>query len=172
MKKVLLILVVVLFVAGITLWFRGNTVREIRTEIEISAPATEVWNILANVDNWAEWSPIINQASGNVSLGSTLSITMISMEEGKDGPKYNPVITILDEPKLFHWRVKMMAGFIMTNYKVFELEETSTGTRLIHKGLFSGMLVPLFWSSVEENVPSMLNSMNEALKVMAEKSSD
>jgi len=146
--------------------------REIRTEIDISAPITEVWGILTKIDDWAQWSPIINQASGDASLGSTLSITMMGKEEGKDGPKYSPVITILDEPKSFRWRAKMMAGFIMTNDKVFELEETSSGTRLIHKELFSGMFVPLFWSSVEKNVPAMLNSMNEALKTKAEKISD
>ncbi len=56
----------------------------------------------------------------------------------------------------------------MTNDKVFELEATNTGTRLIHKELFSGMFVPLFWSSVEKNVPSMLDAMNEALKLKAE----
>ena len=172
MKKVLLIFAGLLIAAGLTLWVKGNTMREIKTEIEISAAPTEVWGILTNIDNWAEWSPIINQASGDASLGSTLSITMMSKEEGKDGPKYNPVITILDEPKLFRWRAKMMAEFVFTNDKVLELEETRTGTRLIHKELFSGMFVPLFWSSVEKNVPSMLDSMNEALKVKAEKSSD
>jgi len=146
--------------------------REIKTEIEISAPTTEVWSILTDINNWAEWSPIINQASGDASLGSTLSITMIGKEEGKDGPKYNPVITILDEPKSFRWRANMMAEFLFTNDKVFELEETSSGTRLIHKELFSGMIVPMFWSKLDKEVPSMLNSMNDALKIKAEKSSD
>ena len=172
MKKVLLIFAGLLIAAGLTLWVKGNTMREIKTEIEISAAPTEVWGILTNIDDWAEWSPIINQASGDASLGSTLSITMMSKEEGKDGPKYSPVITILDEPKSFRWRAKMMAGFIMTNDKVFELEETSNGTTLVHKELFSGMFVPLFWSSVEKNVPAMLDSMNEALKTEAEKISD
>lgn len=172
MKMVFLIIVVLLIAAALTLWVKGKNMREIETEIEISAPATEVWSILTNIDDWAEWSPIINQASGDASLGSTLSITMMGKKEGQDGPKYSPVITILDEPKLFRWRAKMMVGFVMTNDKVFELEETSTGTRLIHKELFSGMFVPLFWSSVEENVPAMLNSMNEALKTKVENTSD
>lgn len=168
MKKVFLIIAVLLIVAGVTLWIKGNAMREISTEVEISAPVAEVWGILTEIDGWAEWSPIINQASGEAALGSTLSITMMSEEEGKDGPKYSPVVTIFDEPKLFRWRAKMMAGFVMTNDKVFELEETSNGTRLVHKELFSGMFVPLFWSSVEMNVPTMLNSMNEALKIKAE----
>ena len=146
--------------------------REIKTEIEISAPATEVWRILMDFDRWAEWSPIINQASGVASLGSKLSITMIGKEAGKDGPKYSPVITILDKPTSFRWRANMIAAFVMTNDKVFELEETASGTRVVHKELFSGMMVPLFWSNVEKEVPSMLNSMNVALKAEAEKSSD
>ena len=66
----------------------------------------------------------------------------------------------------------MMAEFLFTNDKVFELEETGSGTRLIHKELFSGLLVPLFGSMLKEGVPSMLQSMNEALKAKAEKSSD
>ena len=65
-----------------------------------------------------------------------------------------------------------MAGFLFTNDKVFELEETRFGTRLVHKELFGGILVPLFWGKLNSAVPSMLKSMNEALKKMAEKRSD
>lgn len=172
MKNILLIIGAFLIAAGLALWVKGNDMREIKTEIEISAPVAQVWSVLANIDEWADWSPIINQSSGVAALGSTLAITMMSKKKGKDGPKYNPVITILDEPTSFRWRAKMIAGFIMSNDKVIELEETNTGTRLVHKELFSGMVVPLFWSSVEKNVPAMLNSMNEALKIKVEKLSD
>ncbi|MGV7222128.1 MAG: SRPBCC family protein [Nitrospinales bacterium] len=143
--------------------------REIRTEIEIAAPLTKVWSILTDIDSWKEWNPIVTQASGVASLGSTLSVTMCD-DDGKDGPKYSPTITILEEPKQFRWRAKMMAGFLMTNDKLLELEEISSGTRLIHKELFSGILVPIFWSKLEKGCPQMLNSMNDALKNLAEKS--
>lgn len=168
MKKVLLIVVFLVFAAGLILWVMGKSMREIQTDIEISASPDEVWSILSNINDWSDWSPIINQSSGDAAMGSALSITMIGKQEGKDGPTYNPVITTFDDSKSFRWRAKMMAGFVMTNDKVFELEETSTGTHLIHKELFSGMFVPLFWSSVEKNVPDMLNSMNAALKAKAE----
>lgn len=170
MKKLILIILILLSVSCVILWTQGNTMREIRTEIEIAVPPEKVWGILTDFDNWKEWSPIINQASGVASLGSELSITMRG-EDGKDGPKYNPIITNFEEAKFFRWRGKMMAEFIMTNDKVFELEETGTGTRLIHKELFSGLLVPLFWSKFEQGVPPMLNSMNDALKTKAENSS-
>ena len=105
-------------------------------------------------------------------MGSTLNITMIGKEEGKDGPQYHPTITNFDAPRYFRWRASMMAGIIMTNDKVFELEETSTGTRLVHIEAFSGMMVPMMWKNLNEHVPSMLNSMNEGLKIKAEKNSD
>ena len=80
-----------------------------------------------------------------------------------------PVVTVFDGPKSFRWRAKMLAGFMFTNDKVFELEETSTGTRLIHLELYSGLMVMMFWNKLNEFVPSMLDSMNEALKIKVEK---
>ena len=144
--------------------------RELRTEIEISAPLTKVWSILTDFDKWKDWNPI-SQASGVASLGSKLSVTM-SGDNGKDGMTYTPMVTELEEPKSFRWRGKMMAGFLFTNDKVFELEEIGSGTRLIHSEEFSGILVPMFWSKLNKGVPPMLKSMNDALKTLAENSSD
>jgi len=170
-KKLILAVVALIVVSGLILWVKGNAMREIRTEIDINAPMEKVWSVVTDIDKWEEWSPIINQASGAASLGSELTITMIS-EDGKgskDGPKYMPVVTIYQEPKVFRWRAKMMAEFIFTNDKVFELEEISSGTRLIHKEMYKGMIVPLFWSKLNDHVPSMLESMNDALKEKIEK---
>ena len=158
-----------IFIGVIYLQIEGNKVQEITTEIEISAPPTKVWAILTNIDNWQEWSPIIKDSSGEATVGSEISITMMGKEKGKDGPKYNPIITELEEPNYFRWRAHMLAGFIFTNYKIFELEETSSGTRLTHTETFKGLLAPIFCGQMEKGVPPMLNSMNEALKDLAEK---
>ncbi len=169
MKKAIKILIVLLLVGIAYLAIQGRNMQEIKTQIEISAPPSKVWNIITDIDKWQEWSPIINASSGTASVGSKLSITMMSKEEGKDGPQYNPVITKLDEAKYFHWRAHMLAGFIFTNDKIFELEETSSGTRLTHTETFKGLLKPLFKAQMEKGVPPMLNAMNEALKNLAEK---
>lgn len=145
--------------------------RELRTEIEIAAPLTKVWSIITDFDNWKAWNPIFNQVSGGASLGSKLNVT-VRGKDGKDAEKYMPIVTNFEEPTLFRWRATMMAGFLFTNDKVLELEETGGGTRLIHKEMFSGILVPLFWSKFETGVPPMLKSMNDALKIRAEQHSD
>ena len=169
MKKIFIILVALLGAGIIYLAVAGSKMQAIKTEIEISAPPSKVWGIITDINNWQEWSPIINASHGVASVGSELSITMIGKEEGKDGPKYNPIITQLDEPRYFRWRAHMLAGFIFTNYKIFELEETSSGTRLTHTESFKGLLAPIFCGQMEKGVPPMLNSMNKALKDLAEK---
>jgi len=143
--------------------------QEIKTEIEISAHPSKIWNILTDIDKWQEWSPIINSSQGESAVGSELSITMIGKQESKDGPKYNPKITALNEPSYFHWRASMLAGFIFTNDKIFKLEETKSGTRLTHIETFKGLLAPIFCGQMEKSVPPMLNSMNKALKELAER---
>ncbi len=67
--------------------------QEIKTEVDISAPPSKVWGIITDINSWQEWSPIINASQGMASVGSKLNITMMSKEEGKDGPNYSPVIT-------------------------------------------------------------------------------
>ena len=168
MKKILLIFIALVGAGIIYLAVAGNKLYEITTEIEISAPPSKVWSILTDINNWQEWSPIIKESRGTASVGSELTITMIGKKQGKDGPKYNPIITELEAPNYLRWRAHMLSGFIFTNYKVLELEESNSGTRLIHKEMFKGLLAPIICGQMEKGVPPMLNSMNQALKDLAE----
>jgi len=152
----------------IYLWVAGQELVEIRTEIEISATPEEVWQVLSDIDTWSEWSPIINHASGQVTQNSTLTIVMAGSESGKNGPTYQPVITELELSRYLRWSAVLLAGFFLTNDKVLELQPIPTGTRLVHKELFKGMLVPVFSGVFEKNVPLMLADMNQALKARVE----
>ena len=168
MKKIIFIIIALVGAGTIYLAIAGSELQEIKTEIEITAPPSKVWSIIIDINNWKEWSPIIKDSKGTASVGSELTIAMIGKEEGKEGPKYNPIITELNQPNYLRWRAHMLAGFIFTNYKVLELEETNAGTRLIHKEMFKGLLAPVFCGQMEKGVPPMLNSMNQALKDLAE----
>jgi hypothetical protein len=169
MKKIIILLIILLGIGIAYLVIEGANVQEIKTEINISAPPSKVWNIITDIDKWQEWSPIINASQGNSVVGSKLSITMMGKEDGKGGPKYNPEIIELKKQTYFHWRAHMISEFMFTNDKIFKLEETETGTHLIHIETFKGLMAPLMSGSVKKNVPAMLNSMNKALKELAEK---
>ena len=170
MKKIVLVLLIVIIAACGGLWWSGKDTRTVTTEIEIAATPDQVWSALVNINEWQNWSPIIKASVGDAALGSKLTITMISEEgkDGKPGPKYEPVITIFETAKNLTWTATMGLGFVMTNGKVLMLEKTEVGTRLTHQETFSGLMVPLMWASVEQNVPGMLNSMNQALKELIE----
>ena len=141
--------------------------REIRTEMQISASPEKVWALITDFKNWKNWNPIVNAVSGDAALGAKLRVTMRG-KDGKDGGAYEPILLEYSAPSLLRWRGKMMAGFLFTNDKIFELKSTNVGTLLVHRETFNGLLVPLFWSKMEKWVPSMLDSMNKALKKKAE----
>lgn len=142
---------------------------KIETDTEILASPEEVWDVLAKVDQWADWSPVINKSDGTLAEGETLEITMAGKEKGQNGPSYKPVVIEVEPNKRFLFRAKMIAGFLFTNEKEFELTPSDQGTHLVHREIFKGLLVPVFCSQMEKGVPVMLNAMNKALKNRIEK---
>lgn len=100
--------------------------RELRTEIQISAPIDQVWQVLTDFDHWKDWNPMVNQVSGNASVGSMLNITMRG-PDGKDAMKYQPTILETNPPRYLRWRATMMSGLMFTNDRVFELKEDNGG---------------------------------------------
>jgi hypothetical protein len=84
--------------------------------------------------------------------------------DSKDAMKYEPIVLEADPPKYLRWRATMMSGFMFTNDRVFELREKDGGTELINREEFSGWMVPLFWSKMNQFVVPMLEQMNKALK--------
>ena len=137
--------------------------RELRAAIQISAPIDKVWQVLTDFDHWEDWNPMVNQVSGNVSVGSKLNITMRGPDT-KDAMKYQPTLLEVNPPRSLRWRATMMSGLIFTNDRVFELKEKNGGTVFINKEEFSGLMVPLFWSKMNLFVVPMLEKMNKALK--------
>ncbi len=44
--------------------------RELRTEIQISAPIDRVWQVLTDFDHWKDWNPMVNLVGGSASVAS------------------------------------------------------------------------------------------------------
>lgn len=163
MKKFLLALLALLVIGVGTLWVMGKDTRAISTEVEIAAPPPEVWAKITDINGWSDWNPTVTKIGGAAVKGEMLDIT-ISAEDGSDGPNYLAMIVELEEPKTFRWRAKMMSEAVFKNDRIFTLEPTETGTRLIHSEEFSGMMVPIMWGFFETGVPKILGDMNAALK--------
>lgn len=141
--------------------------RELRTEIRILSKPEKVWEILTDFPGWPKWNPTVNKIEGSLKVGEKLSITM-SDSKGADGKHYESVITEIEEKKRFAFIGTMMAKSIFSVKRIIELEDTTDGTRLIQREIYTGMMVLLLWKKLNEHALSILNSMNKALKKEAE----
>src|SRR4051812_12079351 len=56
---------------------------EIRSELEIAAPAAEVWGILTDFPRYQEWNPFITELDCAGVVGSPLELRL-SLPEGRD----------------------------------------------------------------------------------------
>ncbi|MGR9052988.1 MAG: SRPBCC family protein [Gammaproteobacteria bacterium] len=141
--------------------------KEIKTEIEISAPADTIWRELINFDAYPTWNPFIQYITGNLSQGGHLSV-LVCPPNNKD-MRFNPVVRELVENKKLVWLGRLLFPGVFDGEHCFELTPLSKNTtRFVHKEKFSGALVPLFWSSMEQDTRQGFISMNQALKARCE----
>ncbi|GAB1858733.1 hypothetical protein MHTCC0001_35730 [Flavobacteriaceae bacterium MHTCC 0001] len=142
--------------------------KEINTEIRISATPGKIWEILMDLENWHKWNPIINNIKGKLNIGNELAITM-SDSKGNKAKKYNATITELNKNKRFSFIAKMMAEFIFSAERIIELKTIEKETKFIQREIYTGIMVSLFWKKLSTDALDMLNSMNQALKKEVEK---
>lgn len=141
------------------LWTRVNP-RELRTEIEIDAPADEVWAVLTDLDAYADWNPFIVSASGEVEVGARLTNTLMN-----DGSSmvFSPEILVADQARELRWIGRFGVPGIVDGEHYFELESLDDGrTRLVQGETFTGVLVPFAGGALD--VEDNFAAMNEALK--------
>ena len=49
---------------------------ELHTEIDIDATPEAVWQVLTDLDGWADWNPFITSSIGKAAVGEELSNRM------------------------------------------------------------------------------------------------
>ena len=140
--------------------------KEVYTEIEINAPASVVWNILTDFNDFSRWNPFIRKISGKLQEGAQIE-TFIKPPNSK-GMKFRPkILTYAPEmelrwlgnlliPKLFDGEHSLIIDKINENKVLF-----------IQKERFSGLFVP-FFSETLKDTEFGFEMMNRALKEEAE----
>lgn len=73
----------------------------LHTEIEINAPAEIVWEVLIDLDRYAEWSPFIVKSAGTPAVGQRLTNRL--QPPGGRAMTFRPTVTELDERRSFEW---------------------------------------------------------------------
>lgn len=138
----------------------------LETEIQISAPPERVWAVLTDLEKYQEWNPFIREARGQVKVGDKLTVRIFPPDS--KAMEFKPVVKSVVENREFSWLGRFLIPGLFDGEHIFQLKQNESGTLLIQKEHFSGMLVPLLWKSLDKNTRAGFEQMNRALKDRAE----
>ena len=138
----------------------------LRTSIDIDAPPRVVWDVLVDLDAYAEWNPFIVSSSGSVAVGERLTNRM--EPPGGRGLTFKPVVTEVADQQVLEWLGRLGVPGIFDGRHRFELSEQGGRTRLEQSESFFGILVPFMRKSLDGQTLQGFEAMNAALKERAE----
>ena len=135
---------------------------QLRTEIEISAPPQKVWEVLVDLEHYAEWNPLITHAEGTLEVGERLQLN-VSQPRGHASTIRFTVVK-LDAPLELRWRSRFISPVLFQSEQFFLLQETAGGgTKLIHGTDFRGFLAKRYSVMLPSTARGFAH-MNQALK--------
>lgn len=138
----------------------------LETEIQIAASPERVWSILIDLDKYSEWNPFIKNAKGKVREGERLEV-LISPPNGNE-MTFKPTVKTVIENSEFSWLGRFLFPGVFDGEHIFSITGNEIGSILVQKEKFSGLLVPILWSSLDKNTRTGFELMNNALKARAE----
>lgn len=141
--------------------------RNLTADIEISAPAGKVWDILTDTQAYSKWNPFITKVEGRYELGKKVSLSFL-IPSGRR-MRADAVISSYEPEYELAWRGNLLTPFLMDVEHYFRLEPAKgNSTRLIQGENFSGVLTPLFMKILRHEVLTAYRLMNNSLKERAE----
>lgn len=143
--------------------------KEIKTEILISATPEKIWAILTKFDHYPYWNPFITSITGDLKVGSRI-IAKIQAPEKKT-MTFKPIIQTLEINKEISWFGHFILPGLFDGEHKFELIDNNNMTTTFKQSeKFKGMLIPLFKKLLEINTKKGFEEMNQKLKILAEHS--
>lgn len=137
--------------------------------LKINAPASIVWDILADVDRWKEWSVLYPEASGNLVTGETINITIFV-----PGTKKVPATAVVEEAtpgKMVMFKsITKLPEKLINGMRYFIIDAIDDTHCIVTDGeVVGGLLGIISARCIPKGVFKGLQLMNEGLKVQAEK---
>ncbi len=139
---------------------------ELHTEVEIEATPSVVWDVLTDLEAYPDWNPFVVSSEGRVEVGEKLDNRL--QPPGGKAMSFRPEVTEVDDGKVFEWLGHLGFRGVFDGRHRFELEATTSGTRLVQTESFDGILVRFMRASLDSRTKAGFEAMNAALKERAE----
>ncbi len=132
---------------------------------DIAATPQQVWEVLADLDAYRDWTSFIRSASGQVAVGSRLTLRMVPA----NGRAFtmHPRLLEVQPAVLLRWIGRLIVPGIFDGTHQFSLEDLGGHTRLTQSETFRGVLVPFTGKSITKT-ESDFRALNQALKQRVE----
>lgn len=140
----------------------------IETAIEIDASPTLVWSVLMDFDAYFEWNPFVQRIQGVSVPGERLRVSVRAPGSDRIMTFKPRVLKVVDERE-FRWLGRLIAPGLFDGEHYFKLEPIgTTGVKLVHGEVFSGLFVGLAKGSLLKSTRRGFDEMNSALKCRVE----
>ncbi len=142
--------------------------KRICTTINIQASPEDVWEVLADIEEYPAWNPFITRINGKLRVGEPLKVEYETNSSFK--VKLKTLVLNTEVNKEIRWMGHFWMNGLLNCEHLFRIEELEDGNvHFINCEKFTGPLVPLFMYLLEEDMNNGFKTMNEHLKRMAEK---
>lgn len=141
--------------------------KEIKTEIEITAPVEKVWQVLTDFEQFPNWNPFMHSAKGKIKVGERLEVYL--KPPGRKGMTFKPRVRKVEQKKEFRWLGHLLIPGLFDGEHIFKIEPINGNrVKFIQQEIFKGILVPLLWKQLNTSTRKGFVEMNQALKNRAE----
>ena len=141
--------------------------KELRTELEIAAPADRVWIALTDFASFPLWNPFIRRVDGELRVGARLTVR-IQLPNARS-MTFRPRVLKVEPGRQLRWRGQLVMRGLFDGEHIFAIEPLGPRrARFVHREIFTGLLVPLLARGLDRTTRRGFEAMNLALKARAE----
>jgi hypothetical protein len=142
-------------------------IHEIRTEIEISAGPSRVWEVLTDFSHYPDWNPFILELKGSARQGTAITYRF----EFPRGIRLWTAARVLrfEQERELRWAAHFLTPTLFNGEHYFVIAPMSGGGVIFSHGeIFSGLLLPAIRPILRKDGPQIYQALNTALKERVE----
>jgi hypothetical protein len=144
-----------------------QTMKELRTEIDIQASADRVWECLTDFASFPSWNPFIRWVKGEARVGTRLVVHL--QPSGANAMTFKPIVLTVSPPHELRWLGRLFLPGIFDGEHILTIDALEANrVRFTQREFFNGLLVPFLAHSLDTNTRRGFEEMNQALKLRAE----
>src|SRR2546426_2371409 len=136
---------------------------ELRTEIEVEAPAERVWAVLLDFERFPDWNPSIRSIRGQALVGSRVEVFLGA--SGTGPMRFRPTVKAVVPNRELRWLGRLGLPRLFDGEHIFQIEPLGpTRAQFVQRERFRGLFVPLLARSLNRDARRGFEEMNRALR--------